>query len=93
MFVFYFNQEEMTIDEFHLRNKRLIHLLTMNAIKECVEKSLEEKAFMIVMPKNEIFTIKKHEFKRSLNNCLIYFENEEMYEECSECLELIRSIN
>jgi len=93
MMIFYYNPDHMSIIEFQHRNREKIHELTIQAIKKCIDSDLDKLSFMKIKPDNEVYVIRRPAFKDSLNKAKSYFESVEMYEKCSECVELLKLID
>jgi hypothetical protein len=83
----------MTLYEFLNDNQTKINDVTLEAIKKCLDSDLDELTFMKVKPDNQIYTIRRPAFKKFLNSAISYYEEVEMYEKCSECVDLLKLID
>jgi len=93
MTIFYYNSDKMDINEFLDRNQEKINEATIEAIKKCIYSDMDQIVYMKIKPDNSKYLIRRPNFKKFLNSAISYYEKEEMYEKCSECLELINLID
>lgn len=93
MTIFYYNSDEITLYEFLNQNQSKINDITLQAIRKCLDSDLQHLDFMKIKPDGQVYTIKRTSFKKFLQSALSYYESVEMYEKCSECVELLKEID